>query len=122
MNEIILNNALKGHRFFLLGFMATGKTTIGKKLCSKLEIPFLDSDKEIESYLKMPISKVFNLYGEKKFRETEEKIILDIINNNNLSQFVMSLGGGAYLNNNIRKLVNSNGITIWLNATFLLKI
>ena len=116
MNEINLNKELKAKKLFLVGFMATGKTTIGKRLSSKLNIPFFDSDKEIECFLNISINNFFKIHGEDKFRQIEEKIIVDKINENNLNGFVMSLGGGAYLNKNIRQLIDSVGISIWLNS------
>ena len=116
MNEINLNNELKAKKIFLVGFMATGKTTIGRKISSKLNIPFFDIDKEIEVFFNITINEFFKTYGEDKFRETEEKTILDKINSNNMNGFVMSLGGGAYLNKNVRQLIESEGISIWLNG------
>ena len=96
--------------------MATGKTTIGKRLSSKLNLPFFDSDREIELSLGSSINEYFKTYGESKFREIEEKIIIESIQNNQNNNFIMSLGGGAYLNHNIRKLINLVGISIWLNS------
>ena len=117
MNEININNELKARKLFLVGFMATGKTTIGKKISSKLNIPFFDSDKELKFFFKTSINNFFQTYGEDKFREIEEKVILDKINSNKMNGFVMSLGGGAYLNKNIRQLIDSVGISIWLNGS-----
>ena len=116
MNEINLNNELKVKKLFLVGFMATGKTTIGKKISSKLDIPFFDSDKELEFYLNISINDFFKTHGEDKFREIEEKVIVNKIKSNNMNSFVMSLGGGAYLNKNVRQLIDSIGISIWLNG------
>ena len=117
MNEINLNKKLKVNKFFLVGFMATGKTTIGKRLSSKLSLPFFDSDKEIELALGCSINEYFTINGESKFRILEERIIIDKIKNNEDKGFIMSLGGGAYLNNNIRILIDSIGLSIWLNAS-----
>ena len=116
MNEINLNNELKAKKLFLVGFMASGKTTIGKKISSKLNIPFFDSDKELEIFFNTSINDFFKAHGENKFRELEEKVILDKIKSNNMNGFVMSLGGGAYLNKNVRRLIDSVGISIWLNG------
>ena len=116
MNQININNELKAKKLFLVGFMATGKTTIGKKISSKLNIPFFDSDKELEFYFNISINDFFKAHGEDKFRQIEEKIILDKIESNNMNGFVMSLGGGAYLNKNVRQLIDSVGISIWLNG------
>ena len=116
MNEINLNKELKAKKLFLVGFMATGKTTIAKKIGLKLNIPFFDSDKELELFFNISINDFFKAHGEDKFREIEEKVILDKIKNNNMNGFVMSLGGGAYLNKNVRKLIDSVGISIWLDG------
>ena len=116
MNEINLNKELKAKKLFLVGFMATGKTTIGKRISSKLNVPFFDTDKELEFFFKISINDFFKAHGEDKFREIEEKVILDKIKNNNMNGFVMSLGGGAYLNENVRNLVDSLGISIWLDS------
>ena len=116
MNDINLNKNLKAKKIFLVGFMATGKTTIGKRLSSKLNLPFFDSDREIEQSLGCSINEYFKIHGESKFRFKEETIIIDKIKNNKNSGFIMSLGGGAYLNNNIRQLINFVGISVWLNG------
>ena len=96
--------------------MATGKTTIGKRLSSKLNLPFFDSDKEIELALGCSINEYFRTNGESKFRAIEEKVIIEKVKNNKENNFIMSLGGGAYLNHNIRELISFVGISIWLNG------
>ena len=116
MNEISLYKKLKSRKLFLVGFMATGKTTIGKRLSSRLNLPFFDSDKEIELALGCSINEYFRTNEEKKFRAVEEKVIIEKIKNNQDNNFIMSLGGGAYLNHNIRELIRSVGISIWLNG------
>ena len=116
MNEISLYKKSTAKKLFLVGFMATGKTTIGKRLSSKLNLPFFDSDKEIELALGCSINEYFRTNGESKFRAIEEKIIIEKIKNNKDNNFIMSLGGGAYLNYNIRELINCVGISIWLNG------
>ena len=116
MNEISLYKKLKSRKLFLVGFMATGKTTIGKRLSSKLNLPFFDSDKEIELALGCSINEYFRTNGESKFRAVEEKVIIEKIKNNKENNFIMSLGGGAYLSHNIRELISLIGISIWLNG------
>ena len=116
MNEISLYKKLKSRKLFLVGFMATGKTTIGKRLSSKLNLPFFDSDKEIELALGCSINEYFRKNEESKFRAIEEKVIIEKVKNNKENSFIMSLGGGAYLNHNIRKLISFVGISIWLNG------
>ena len=116
MNEISLYKKLKSRKLFLVGFMATGKTTIGKRLSSRLNLPFFDSDKEIELALGCSINEYFRTHEETKFRAIEEKVIIEKIKNNKDTNFIMSLGGGAYLNHNIRELISFVGISIWLNG------
>ena len=116
MDEINLYSKLKASKLFLVGFMATGKTTIGKRLSSKLNLPFFDSDREIEQILGCSINEYFRTNEESKFRVIEEKIIIEKIKKNKNKGFIMSLGGGAYVNNSIRKLINLVGISIWLNG------
>ena len=116
MNETSLYKKLTARKLFLVGFMATGKTTIGKRLSCRLNLPFFDSDKDIELALGCSIKEYFRTHKESKFREIEEKIIIEKINNNKDNHFIMSLGGGAYLNHNIRKLINVVGISIWFNS------
>lgn len=116
MNEINLYKKSTIKKLFLVGFMATGKTTIGKRLSSKLNLPFFDSDKEIELALGCSINQYFATNGESKFRAIEEKIIIEKITNNKDKNFIMSLGGGTYLNYNIRELINCVGISIWLHG------
>ena len=116
MNEISLYKKLTARKLFLVGFMATGKTTIGKKLSSRLNVPFFDSDKEIELGCGCSINEYFRKYGETKFRAIEEKIIIEKIKNNKDNNFIMSLGGGAYLNYSIRESISLVGISIWLKG------
>ncbi len=96
--------------------MASGKTTVGKKIAKKLAMPFFDSDKEIENTLNMNINDIFERYGEDEFRNIEEKIILKYINSKKHYSFIMSLGGGAFINESIRAAINVHGVSVWLNT------
>jgi shikimate kinase len=95
-----------------LGMMGSGKSSIGSIVSKKLEIDFIDVDKEIENKLGMKISKIFENEGEKYFRQIEETITLKILKKSNI---VISLGGGAFLNNKIKKEILENHISFWLN-------
>ena len=97
----------------LIGHMGSGKTLIGKMIADKLKIPHIDSDKLIAKKTKKTINQIFINEGEVKFREIEEKTILEL---NNDSKFVLSLGGGSILSNNIRKLLNKKFITLFLDV------
>jgi len=95
-----------------LGMMGAGKSSIGSIVSKKLDIDFIDVDKEIENKLGMKISKIFENEGEKYFREIEENFTLKILKRSNI---VISLGGGAFLNSKIKKEILNNHISFWLN-------
>ena len=94
-----------------LGMMGSGKTSIGFLISKKLKLDFFDIDNHIENDLGMKISKIFKNKGEKFFREYEEKITLNILKK---KKIVIALGGGAFLNKNIRNEVLKNHCSFWL--------
>ncbi len=102
---------LKKNLIFL-GMMGSGKSSIGLLVSRKLKLNFIDIDKEIEREMGTKITKIFENKGEKFFRELEEKVSLKMIKK---SRTVVALGGGAFLNKNIRKEVLDNHISFWLN-------
>ena len=95
-----------------LGMMGSGKSSIGLLISKKLNLNFVDVDNEIESEIGMKISKIFEKKGEKYFRQIEEIETLKFLKN---KKSVISLGGGAFLNNKIKKEVLNNHISFWLN-------
>ncbi|MFL2901891.1 MAG: shikimate kinase [Candidatus Pelagibacter sp.] len=94
-----------------LGMMGSGKSSVGLMVSKKLNIDFVDVDQEIEKKIGITISKIFENQGEKYFREIEELITLKLLKKN---KTVISLGGGAFLNNKIKKEVLDNHISFWL--------
>ena len=92
--------------------MAAGKTTIGFKLAKKLNYNFIDIDAEIEKLENEKIINIFQNKGEIYFRKIEEKISLIFLEKNN---YVISVGGGAFLNENIRRKIKKNSYSFWLN-------
>ena len=95
-----------------LGMMGSGKSSIGSLAAKKLKLNFVDIDKEIEKNLNMTIKKIFECKGEDYFRKIEEQITLKKLK---LNSTVISLGGGAFINNNIRKEILKNHLSFWLN-------
>ncbi|WP_435088494.1 shikimate kinase [Candidatus Pelagibacter bacterium nBUS_29] len=95
-----------------LGMMGSGKSSIGLLVAKKLKLDFIDVDKEIEKELGLSISEIFEIKGEDYFRKFEEKITLKILK---INSTVVSLGGGAFVNNVIRKEILKNHISFWLN-------
>ena len=96
----------------LIGMMASGKSTIGRLLAKKLNLKFFDTDFIIEKKTKMKIVEIFQKKGEPYFRNLEKKITLNLLNKNNC---VISLGGGAFINETVRKVAQKDNATIWLN-------
>ena len=96
----------------LVGMMGTGKSTIGKEVAKKLKIEFVDTDKLIEDEANLTIAEIFKKNGEKYFRELEEKIFLKIKND---KEKIISVGGGAFINEAIRKKILKEYLSIWLN-------
>ena len=94
-----------------LGMMGSGKTSIGILVSKKLKFNFFDIDKIIEKDLKMKIPEIFETKGENFFREIEEKTTLKILQKR---RCVISLGGGGFLNKNIRNEVLSKSLSFWL--------
>ena len=94
-----------------LGMMGSGKTTIGKIVSQKLNLDFFDTDDEIEKKLEMKISKIFTEKGENYFRKFEEELTLELLKKKSV---IIALGGGAFLNNKIRKEILDNHLSIWL--------
>ena len=95
-----------------LGMMGSGKTSIGSIVAKKLKLDFIDIDKEIEKELGASIREIFQTKGEDYFRKYEEKTSLKKLK---LNTTVISLGGGAFTNKNIRKEVLKNHLSFWLS-------
>ena len=97
----------------LTGMMGVGKSTIGKILAKKLKYNFVDVDKIIEQREGLSLSLIFKKKGEDYFREIEREITLSELKKNNC---VISLGGGAFLNNAIRKSTKKLSVSFWLDV------
>ena len=96
----------------LIGMMSSGKSTIGVLLAKKLNFKFFDIDKIIENETKMKITEIFKIKGENFFRNLEEKTTVKLLN---FSNAVISLGGGGFVNEIIRKETNTKSKTFWLD-------
>jgi len=96
---------------FLIGFMGSGKTTIGKKLAKKLSLEFIDLDAEIEKKEGRTIGQIFDLFGEDYFRIKEHEILLEQSSNNNI---LIACGGGTPCFFDHMQMMNNTGITVYL--------
>ena len=107
-----MNNKL-GKNLVLTGMMGVGKTTVGKILAEKLSYSFIDVDKLIEKKEGTSIDLIFKNKSENYFRKIENTISLNQLKKN---KCVISLGGGAFLMNSIRKAVKISAISFWLDV------
>ena len=98
-------------RIILIGFMSSGKSTIGKRLAHKMNMDFIDIDEAIESKYKMSISNFFELFGENKFRELERIILLESFEHDNT---IISTGGGTPCFFDNMQLINEHGVSVYL--------
>ncbi|BBL54015.1 shikimate kinase [Bartonella quintana] len=108
-----LLSSLDKRALVLVGLMGAGKSVIGKRIATMLGLPFYDSDQEIEKAAQMTIIEFFKVYGESEFRALEQHVTLSLMKK---SPLVLATGGGAYINKDIRQVINKNGISIWLKA------
>ncbi len=97
----------------LVGMMGVGKTSVGRLLAKKLQLPFMDSDKEIEHMTGFSISDLFARYGEAEFRLGEEKVMERLLNG---APCVLSSGGGAFLSEKTRALSRKKAVSVWIRA------
>lgn len=97
----------------LVGLMGVGKTTVGRRLATRMGLPFVDADAEIEAAAGMTISEIFARYGEAYFRDGERRVIARLIDG---TPKVVATGGGAFINPDTRALILENAVAVWLDA------
>ena len=102
-----------GQPIVLVGLMGAGKSTIGRRLATRLALPFVDADNEIEAAAGMTISDIFARYGEPYFRDGERRVIQRLIDG---TPKVIATGGGAFVNGDTRALILAEALAIWLDA------
>ena len=104
---------------YVVGFMASGKSTIGRKLADALGWDFVDLDEDIESREQMKIATIFDTRGEPVFRDAEHNALAARVKKIEMGRpMVIALGGGAFVQERNRDLIAANGISIWLDASF----
>ena len=102
------------HLIYLIGFMASGKTSVGRKLAKKLAVDFLDLDFLIEENERMSISRIFEVKGEVYFRAKEAELLRNISKKN---KCIVALGGGTACHSNNMKYINSTGLSVYLKRS-----
>ena len=109
----IAHQKLGSRALVLVGLMGAGKTSVGRRLAEKLEIPFVDADHEIELAAGKTIPEIFTDHGEDYFREGERRVITRLLEN---GKQVLATGGGAFMNAETREKIRSQGVSLWLKA------
>ncbi|MEK9707013.1 MAG: shikimate kinase [Alphaproteobacteria bacterium] len=102
-----------GKSIVMVGLMGAGKSAIGRRLATKLDMPFLDADNEIEAAAGCTIEEIFETHGEAHFRDGERRVIARILSG---PPVVLATGGGAYMDETTRDLIAEMGISVWLRA------
>jgi shikimate kinase len=103
----------------LIGLMGAGKSSIGKRLATRMDIPFSDADQEIERAAGKSITDIFAEDGEQFFRNGECRVIARLLEGGTK---VLATGGGAFMNEETRARIAAKGVSVWLNATLDLLI
>ena len=99
---------------YLIGMMGSGKTTIGEKISKKLKMNFIDIDQQIEEIMSMSIIEIFDMFGEKRFRDMEASFLIE---KSKETGIVFSTGGGIILNKLISQYLKNSGNTFFLNTS-----
>lgn len=98
-------------RIFIVGYMGAGKSTNGRRLSNRLEMPFIDIDEAFEEKYRYSIPRFFDHFGEDQFRDLEQQCLKEIIDEN--PHAVISTGGGTPCFHDNMRLMNENGLTIY---------
>lgn len=98
----------------LVGLMGAGKSTIGRRLAKRLDLPFVDSDDAIIDASGYTPTEIFERFGEEDFRDGERRVVARLIDEGDVQ--VIATGGGAYTDAQTRNLLNERAITVWLDA------
>ena len=97
----------------LIGMMGAGKSSLGIRLAETLDMPFRDADREIEKAAAMSVADIFEQHGEQAFRDGERRVIKRLLSE---GPMVLALGGGAFIDDETRALVQEKALSIWLDV------
>ena len=104
---------LRRRTIALIGLMGVGKTSIGRRLAVALDLPFYDSDEEVELAARRSVAEIFAELGEAAFRDGERKVIARLLDQ---PPHVLATGGGAFMNEQTRRLIGEKAISVWIRA------
>ncbi len=108
-----IRTSLGTRSLVMVGLMGCGKTSVGRRLSARLDLPFVDADEEIETAAGKTITEIFADHGEAHFRDGERKVIARLLKN---GPQVLATGGGAFMHPETRQNIKRTGISIWLKA------
>ena len=104
---------LRTRTIALVGLMGVGKSSIGKRLATALDLPFRDADVEVETAAGRSIPEIFEDLGEAAFRDGERRVIARLLDE---EPHVLATGGGAFMDPRTRALVKEKAVSVWLKA------
>ena len=104
---------MNGRTIALVGLMGAGKSTVGRRLATALGMPFRDADTEIEAAAGRSVSDIFREFGEQAFRDGERRVISRLLDE---APHVLATGGGAFVDDETRALINARATSGWLKA------
>ena len=102
-----------GKIILLVGLMGSGKTSVGKRLAKKLNLPFVDGDQEIEKAAGLSLIDVLKCFGEEEYRAGEARVMKRLLQG---EPCVLASGGGSFVAEQTRRLAKDHAITVWLKA------
>jgi shikimate kinase/3-dehydroquinate synthase len=103
----------------IVGFMAAGKTVVGRRLAARIGLPFLDTDREIEKVFGCSVAEIFARHGEGGFRTVERELVAGLLGG---QPQVVSTGGGVFVDEQMRTSINASATSVWLDPPFELII
>jgi shikimate kinase len=113
-SEAAVLAALGQRSIVLVGMMGVGKSTVGRRLATRLHLPFADADHEIEvAHAGMTIPEIFADHGEPYFRDGEARVIARLLEG---APGVLATGGGAFMREDTRERIRARAVSIWLRA------
>jgi len=104
---------LRDRTIALVGLMGVGKSSVGRRLATALDLPFRDADTEVETAAGRSIPEIFEAFGEEGFRDGERRVIARLLDE---GPMVLATGGGAFMNEATRALMVDKAVTVWLKA------
>jgi shikimate kinase len=106
-------SAANARPIVLVGLMGAGKSSVGRRLAKRLDMPFVDADEEIEKAAGCTIPEIFEQHGEAEFRDGERRVILRLLEG---EPVVLATGGGAFMDTETRRAIRERALSVWLKA------